>query len=295
MKKLSNIFFSGLCGVTIGVLIFIILFTFPNLFHDSKEMLMLFFTLLYVAMLGLGMRGTPASTDEFVTTFIFVILLTVLMYFIAGNLIYLFYTKVIKPKGKLVASIFFILIIILITSFTFYQSKVSYNNETVSSCQGFNISKLKKHFDTRDCLYNVSRMTDDPLACEQIPENDHRKSNCVMNIAEKKIDYKICDLLSDTVDKKNCLSGVALIKGECSVLNPTSADYCYLYNSESIRVHARDNRCDVFRTDQNEQSCEKFKNGTITIQDLCKNITDTTLKDQCLYRSINGIRVRYGD
>ncbi len=292
MKTFFKIFLSGLCGVVVGVFIFGFIFLFPNFFYNGKEIIGLFFPLLFVASLGLGMRGTPASTSEVITTLIFAISLTVILYFIAGVVVSQFYRKVIKPRGRKTIIVFFIFVVIFIAGLLFYESRVSYIGATISSCQGLNISRLKKDFNIQSCLYEVARTTKDPVACDQIPQNNYRRRDCVIGVAREKMDYKICDLLSNKYEKNNCLFGIAMVKGECSVLDSSSANYCYLYGSQSILTSARDNRCDIFRTDQQVQ-CEKFKNGNITIQDLCKNITDIKIKNQCLSQSIDGIQVKY--
>lgn len=295
MKTFSRIFISGLCGVAAGGFIFCLMYLFPYFSSDSKELILLFFPVLYGAAFGLGLRATPATHDETVTTLTTAILITVIIYFVAGVAVSEFFRKIIKPRGKKTIVGFFIVVILFISGFLFYESRVSYAGETVASCQGFSFNKLKKGFSTADCLNAVSKVANDSSACEQIPQNDYRRRGCVMNVAWEKMDYKICDLLSDQHDKKSCLSQVAATRGECSVLDTNAANYCYLYRSQTIRTSARDNRCDTFRTDLQDQYCEEFRRGNVTIQDLCKNITDATLKNECLHQSIGNIKVNYSN
>ena len=316
-QDLKRINVDGLYGIGFGVL-FVIL---GSLVPSFMEYLFIPWGLPFLPLLFVGF-GFAMSNPGVIDTIIFysiVIIISGALYFIAGVIIGGFYRNIIKPRGGPVIFTFFILIALLSFGSVYYQTPVSYTGQTALSCRQFSLSHLKMNFKVNnclnevavkantvaacqqlaiengryDCIYEVYRSTGDQTACEQLPLTDRHRSDCISDSARKKMDYKVCDSLSDPQQKKECISDVAWTKGECSILDAQDANACYSSMDEDIRVYARDNQCDSFKSPLYVQQCKNFRKGMITLEQLCKNITDPKLELECVNENINGIQVNY--
>jgi len=124
------------------------------------------------------------------------------------------------------------------------------------------------------------------------------KDACYAAIGGEKHEYEICNKIPEDNFKdsrEQCIEDVARRKGECEVIpRQVGKDYCYLYQSESIQVTARDKRCDVYKEPRLADLCGKHLRGEITLQAMCGKIVDAKLQQQCLTYNINSVHVNYG-
>lgn len=131
--------------------------------------------------------------------------------------------------------------------------------------------------------------------CDKLPDyrsNDGRYT-CYSLIGSNKNDYSVCDLIPDSSDEKStCTTYVARNKGECEKLSGTNRDACYLYQSQNVRLIARDRVCETYYKEPKLIAlCQQYKNGKITIQADCGRIIDPTLKNQCINYDLSSVRL----
>ena len=149
------------------------------------------------------------------------------------------------------------------------------------------------------CRSSVAVAKQDLSLCDTLPDErgNFGKDNCYALIGGEKHDYAICNMIPKDSPKdyqNRCIEDVARRKGECDVIpEQIGKDYCYLYQSESVRVYARDNRCDVYKEPKLADLCVKHLSGEITLNAMCNKIVDTALKQQCLTYNINSVHVNY--
>lgn len=134
--------------------------------------------------------------------------------------------------------------------------------------------------------------------CDKLP--DHRsndsKYTCYSLIGAQKHDYSICNQIPDSSpssdEKPRCISSVARAKGECSILSSTEKDTCYLYQSRSVRLIARERLCEQTYKEQKPLTlCQQYMNKQITVQEDCNRIVDPSLRGQCVNYNLNAVRL----
>jgi len=264
-----------------------------------------FLWILYPSLETLGDGGTVVSVI-FGRSFPFFFGYFIIFHFVIGAVIGLIYTKL-SGRIRLRNFVAILLIIWLIFStYIYLNSPDSYGNTILHSLAGSTkscslISTLFPRFDKDRCLFGLAQKTLDLSACEKMPpgSNDSSdRSECYSFVATEKRDYTICN---DKIPEaefpdyfRGCISQVAGLRGECE-MNPGSdaKDHCYLYQSEGLRVSARDNRCDIYKDQRRFALCEQYIKKEITTGTLCSKIADPEIKEKCLTASIDGIQVCY--
>jgi hypothetical protein len=149
------------------------------------------------------------------------------------------------------------------------------------------------------CRSSVAVARQDLALCDTLPDEagNFGKNSCYALIGGDKKDYGICNKIpaDDFKNYRNrCIVDVAQRKGECEVIpSQTSKDYCYLYQWQSIRVVAKDNRCDIYTEPKLAQFCASTRNGELTVAAMCNEIVDSKLKQECLNFNLNSMRINY--
>lgn len=174
-----------------------------------------------------------------------------------------------------------------------YQNLAIQNND-ISLCE-----KIPGHGQT--CRYYVSVKMQDLSLCDTIQEGrgNFTRYACYATIGTNKHDYGICSKIPNNEVGGNydsCVTAVARVKGDCDKITGQSGkDYCYLIQSNSVRVSARDGRCDVYSEPVPRALCEKYVSNKITVNEDCNRIVDTSLRQQCTSYNLNSIRVNYSN
>lgn len=161
--------------------------------------------------------------------------------------------------------------------------------------------KINKGEINEDGCYGViAKKRNDEKLCAKIGNNDIRR-NCYSFIAENKKEYQICENIpKNDLEYRNCIFGIAFAKGECEKLKEKTgdsyySDTCYSYQTSTIRITSKDNRCDVNKDGTSRDLCEKLKFHKATVEDLCQRITDPIRKKNCLIKDVSSTRVNYFD
>lgn len=167
-------------------------------------------------------------------------------------------------------------------------------NTDISLCDKISDSSSSKG----SCRYNVSVKKQDLSLCDTLPNQRSTISKyaCYAAIGSDKHDQGICNMIpvdSPGDDRSTCVQAVTLIKGDCDVISGMSRDYCYLYQSQSVRVSARDNRCDIYSEVNPRKLCEKYVSNEITVKDDCGRIADISLRQQCVNYNLDSVNVIY--
>ncbi len=206
------------------------------------------------------------------------------------------------------------------------------NTQTLLSCE--NIKKQYNRYGVDEtnngkyaCYTRLAIANRDILLCDKISDTSFYKGSCRSSVAIAKQDLSLCDTLPNERgnfgrdacyaaiggekhgyeicnkipednfkdSRERCIEDVARRKGECEVIpKQAGKDYCYLYQSESVQVTARDKRCDVYKEPKLADLCGKHLRGEITLQTMCGKIVDAKLQRQCLTYNINSVHVDYG-
>lgn len=175
-------------------------------------------------------------------------------------------------------------------------------NKDISLCEKISADSSFKG----TCRYYVSVAKQDLSLCDTLPSGHSTtgKEACYTAVATSKHDYSTCDsipLPSDPIgdprnERASCIESIARIKGDCDMISGQGGkDYCYLYQSQSVRVSARDNRCDVYVESKPRALCEKYVNNKITLSEDCNRIVDTSLRQQCVSYNLNSVKVNYSN
>lgn len=173
-------------------------------------------------------------------------------------------------------------------------TQVAIKNKDISLCDRISDSSSYKG----SCRYYVSVAKQDLSLCDQLPNerSNFSKYACYSAIGSSKQDESICNLIpanSPGGDRSACITAVARVKGDCEVLSGSGRDYCYLYQSNAVRVSAKDNRCDVLLGVKSRALCEKYVKNEITVSEDCNRIVDTNLRQQCMSYDVSSVRVNY--
>jgi hypothetical protein len=250
----------------------------------------------YIALLGLGMRGTPAGIGEIVVTMIIAIAVTLALYFAIGALLGFLYGKFRARKNIVIIGT----VLLATVGFFIYHisTPAQYGKYSINDCSN-PFLQLKKYFDINQCYATIAQIDKDISVCDLLPDTrgNTGKDYCYFIVGSELRDYAICEQIPQDEFKgyrDQCISSVSLRKGECDVNQSQSAkDYCYLYQSNSVRVTARDNRCDIYEEPKLAQLCTKAVNGEVTIDDFCQVIVDPQLQVQCYGYNLDAVRVNY--
>ncbi len=176
-----------------------------------------------------------------------------------------------------------------------YQS-LAIGNKDISLCNRISDDSYFKG----TCRYYVSVAKQDLSLCDKLPDqrSNISKYACYAAIGSNKHDEEICNMIpTDSLggDRSVCVQAVARVKGDCDILSGTGKDYCYLYQSQSVRVSARDNRCDVYSESKPRALCEKYVSNKITVTEDCNRILDISLRQQCTSYNLNFVKVNYSN
>ena len=89
MSKIPHWLKGGLLGIAVigAFLLWMFKVPLPMMYGDSGDMLLFFAPAIFIAALGLGMRGTPASALETVLTLAIAFSVTAITYFIPGAIV----------------------------------------------------------------------------------------------------------------------------------------------------------------------------------------------------------------
>ena len=189
------------------VLIPLSVFIFSILGANAQGLIIFTVPEYWVAALGLGMRGTPASTVEVVTTITLFSCIFLARTFIFGSIlgsIYGWFAR--RSKGV----IFWILIILVWVSFLVfiaYRTQSPYNvymsSQSAQDCRKTS-NKGIENFGVSQCFKEVAVKNKDIRICDNIDPNptngaEDQKWFCYEEVAHATQDSAICELMPDKI------------------------------------------------------------------------------------------------
>ena len=197
------------------------------------------------------------------------------------------YSKLAHSKTARI--LFFLVPVLILVGMVYRYSPVTLSSYTSQqSCEAFSFLRLKTNSNLEYCYLKVAEKLKDPSICDLMRDNHRGREDCLRHIAADLQDFTVCDRFAETLSRDHCINMVAHVRGECEKLSGPGRDYCYQANAASLRVSARDNRCDLLRGAKSRELCEQHRMNMITTADLCDKIIDTDLKSQCMNHSIDG-------
>jgi hypothetical protein len=256
LKKWQYTVMGGLLAIPLSLVIIPLAFFLTRFLGAGEDVVWFLAPEFFAVFMGLGMRGSPASSNEVVSTIIFVSIIFLVRTFIMGAIVgavYGIFAR--KGKRKLFVGgliIVFFLVIVLIS----YRTQDTYKANSVGSAREC-ASILKKGidgFDENRCYQELAEKTKDVSICDNItrPSSIEKSPNdykwfCYEEVAHAQNDPAICDLIPEvTLNERNG--------------NTQRKDRCYQWFNLCEKIQSISNR-DGCYTNKAEftkdiQSCE---------------------------------------
>ncbi len=243
MKKWPFWIKGGLIALPLSVLIIPISLYITQLLGAGQDALWFIVPEYYTAALGLGMRGTPASSQEVVSTLVIVTLLFALRIFVIGAIlgaIYSIFAKKEKRKWFFVGlAVIYLLALGLLSYRTQSPRYMSLNSP--SECASI-LKKGIDNFDENYCYKEQAVKNEDVAICDRINVDNKTtedfKAFCCEEVAHAKDDPLICDLISEgnfddskgtTRRKDSCYGWFKLCE---KIISISWRDHCYMNKAE---------------------------------------------------------------
>jgi hypothetical protein len=208
-------------------------------------------------------------------------LLLVVVYGGIGALLGKLYDQI-KHNKLLVIGCITLLLVMMVGLFFVYQLG-TYQVTSIEECDS-SLALLNPDFRQDDCYLFAAVAQKNAQMCERLSMEE--RDECYYLVASEVNDYAACGPIQDEDYKARCISDVAQTLGECE--KSADPDYCYAEQALTIRASARDKSCGDYVSKKMQEQCYAFAAGSITLHDLCLNIKDPQMKDECMYTSING-------
>lgn len=243
------------------------IFLLPKYFLDNNS---------WVWIIRWVLKSLPGIVSMAVVTFI---------YAVVGMILGFVYGKV---KDNRIGKILFFTVLIV---YIFFQLFFFYTPKTSSTSwdQCFSARSDGKLDENgfNECILSVAKKSKNVENCGYLPEEKIDSCYTLLGYNRQTLsqDNAACN------GEEGCLVHLALQRGECE--KSLYSDHCYNELSANIRIVARDGKCNLFRLDKYKDLCTKFSAGTITINDLCKDIKEGWLRTACKDESLTNDNVNY--
>ena len=192
----------GIIAIPAAILLLPMTFALARFFGAGEDLIMFIAPELLIALMGLGMRGTPAGILEIIGVLGLFGLITLLRIFVMGAVLGLIYGKVASKKTFWTC---LILIWLLLTAGIAYKTAstfdVYYSSDSSEDCRSLFNKGINK-FDTNWCYkelavkkqdYTICDNIQEPSSIEKFPED--YKAFCYESVAQAKQDPSICPLI----------------------------------------------------------------------------------------------------
>ncbi|MHA1873278.1 MAG: hypothetical protein ACTSVB_04105 [Candidatus Heimdallarchaeaceae archaeon] len=221
-KNLSYWIKGGILAILISIIIVpLSIFIAMNFLGAEDNVIWFLAPEFFMALLSLGMRGTPAGIVELIITLGVSTIIFLVRFFIIGAVLGIIYNKLkFRNKGK-----FFVIGLILL--WIIFLLFVSYRTQRFSSAYGSVDSpgdcesifrKGIENFDINRCYKDLAIKNEDLSICDRIKifrGSDDYKWFCYEEVAHAKDDSSICNLIPEktynehnveTMRRKGCLN-----------------------------------------------------------------------------------------
>lgn len=156
----------------------------------------------------------------------------------------------------------------------------------------------KRWYDEDHCLMMQAVKNKNIKLCDRINDNAHNSilEDCYSLIINEIREYDACDQITDWKrtfyeNKQDCLEEVAIFRGDCNYdfANKKSTLECNRQRIKNILFFAERDKCEDLdnyigwgQWGQLWETCKKYKQWTIWINDLCKELKDSDMYMSCL-------------